>query len=414
MRRVTTGWQLGPDNGAATRRPNEVLRCIYCTGRGAASDEHIWPRALGGDACPQGVFRTKQVCQNCNTTIGQWVDGAFCKSCFIQHQVGASELQYLDPAVPGILRPIYMGFDTEIPLNSGLVCERWLGAAGDHIYHIHEKDDDRWVVFAGGDFIKRRHDAGRVYVVFTSHDVYWARTTLGSVKKFFPKAKLRSLTKFVGMETRGFLAPDEQLTAAEAAEVEFIYARPDRQLQHLPVQFDFADRFLAKLGLGLGHTVLGPAVSASPYSDRLRNLLWSRDADTRDQLGVKGSGYWDARDPAILKLLNWPGAWCLVMAAMREGFALNVCTPGGRLMTMNASDDPSLWPTDTVAKYYPGLVYIILPQRSAVFGPIPVMQFIAHRTGSWRHPDLAKLDALKIDPAKLPPMRRDVAAASVT
>jgi hypothetical protein len=206
------------------------------------------------------------------------------------------------------------------------------------------------------------------------------------------------------METPGFLAPDEQLTTEEQAEVTFIYGRSDQQQQHLPLQIDFADRFLAKLSLGLGHTILGPAVSASPYADKLRNLLWSRDASTRDQLGVKGSGYWQ-QDPAASQLLNWPGAWCLVLTALQQGFALNLSTPGGRLMTMNISDDPSLWAPDIIAKYHPGLVFIIVPQRAAVSGPIPVLQFFAHRSGSWRHPDLAKLEALRVDPAQLPPRR---------
>jgi HNH endonuclease len=381
--------------------------CIYCAGQQRdpnLSDEHIWPAALGGGACPQDIFRSREVCRTCNSIIGQWVDGAFYKSWFIQHEVGTSALQYLDPATPGVLPLIYMGFDTEIPLSEGLVCERWLGPAGDHIYHIHYKDDDRWVVFAGGDFIRRRADAGRVYVAITSQHVYWAQTTLASVADYFPKAKRRSLTTFVGMETPGFLAPNEQLTTEEQAEVPFIYGRPDQQQQHLPLQIDFADRFLAKLSLGLGHTILGPAVSASPYADKLRNLLWSRDTSIRDQLGVKGSGYWQ-QDPAAAELLNWPGAWCLVLTALPQGFALNLSTPGGRLMTMNISDDPSLWASDTIAKYYPGLVYIIVPQRRAVFGPIPVLPFFAHRSGSWRHPDLAKLEALKVDPALLPPKR---------
>lgn len=394
-------------------REDEQPWCIYCAGRRRdpkLSDEHIWPAALGGGACPQAVFRTRQVCRTCNNFVGQWVDGAFYKSWFIQHEVGTSALQYLDPAAPSVLPPIYMGFDTEIPLSEGLVCERWLGPAGDHIYHIHQKDEDRWVVFAGGDFVHRRRDRGRVYVAITSRHIYWAQTTLASVKAYFPKAKRRSLTKFVGMETPGFLAPDEQLTAEEETEIAFIYARSDQQHQHLPLQIDFADRFLAKLSLGLGHTVLGPAVSESLYADGLRKLLWSRDPSVSDQFGVKGSGYWHNRDPIASRLLNWPGAWCLVMAAMPEGFGLTLSTPGGRLMTMNISDDPSLWPSDTIARYSPGVVYIVVPQRSAVFGPIPVLRFFAHRSGSWPHPDLAKLETLRADRAQLPPMRPDAPA----
>jgi hypothetical protein len=329
----------------------------------------------------------------------------------MQHEVGQSARSYLDPETPGILPPIYMGFDTELPLADGMACERWLGAAGDHIYHIHEKDDDRWVVFAGGDFIRRRSDPGRVYIAITSHDLYWVKTTLASVAAYFPKAKRRLLTTFntptgEAVEMPGFLRPDEGVTPEEAAEVAFIHARAEQQYQHIPMQIDFADRFLAKLSLGFGHTVLGPAVSASPYADKLRGLLWSRDASTRDQLGVRGSGYWHNQDPIASQLLNWPGAWCLLMVAMPQGFALTVVTPGGRMMTMNISDDPSLWPPETIAEYYPGIVHIVVPQRGAAFGPLPVLRFFAHKSGSWPHPELVKLEALKVDPSKLPPMRQ--------
>jgi hypothetical protein len=298
-----------------------------------------------------------------------------------------------------------MGFDTELPLAEGMVCERWLGSAGDHIYHIHEKDDDRWAVFAGGDFIRRRVDPGRVYVAITSSHVYWAKTTLASVAAYFPSAKRRSLTTFIGMDTPGFLRPDEQLASEEAVEIEFIYARPNLQNQHIALQIDFADRFLAKLSIGLAHTILGPAASASPYADNLRSLLWSRDAAGRESLGVKGSGYWQDQDEVASQGLSWPGAWSITLVAMPDGFALNVCTPGGRTMTMSASDDPSLWPPHVIPTFGQGVVYLVVPQRARAFGPIPFLRFMAHKSRSWPHPDLAALEEMRIDPAALPPMR---------
>jgi hypothetical protein len=384
------------------------IRCIYCDGRRGDpkfSDEHIWPAALGGEACPADIFRTHQVCTSCNNIAGQWVDGAFFKSVFIQQEVALSALRYLDPTTPGVLPLIYMGFDAEIPLAEGMVCERWLGAAGAHIYHIHEKDDDRWAVFAGGDFIRRRMDAGRVYIAIASPSVYWARTALVSVVAHFPKAKRRSLTTFVGLETPGFLRPTESIAPEEAREIDFIFARPNLQNQHLPMQVDFSDRFLAKLSIGLAHTILGSTASASPYADKLRRLLWSRDASERSNLGVKGSSFWTAQDPIAAKALGWPGAWSIYLMAIQEGFAVNLCTPGGRMMTMSASDDPSLWPAHIGSSYGQGVVYVIVPQRSWAVGPIPFLHFVAHKEGSIRHPYLAGLDAMRIDPAQLPPMR---------
>jgi hypothetical protein len=79
---------------------------------------------------------------------------------------------------------------------------------------------------------------------------------------------------------------------------------------------------------------------------------------------------------------------------------------------MNISDDPSLWPPGTLEKYHPGFVYIVVPQRNAAFGPIPILNFFAHKSGSWRHPDLEKLEALKVDPSQLPPRRQEMPASA--
>lgn len=55
--------------------------CIYCDERKHAtafSQEHIWPRALGGAQLPT-LWKTKHVCQDCNTRMGQTIDGPCAK-----------------------------------------------------------------------------------------------------------------------------------------------------------------------------------------------------------------------------------------------------------------------------------------------------------------------------------------------
>jgi len=101
---------------------------------------------LGGAACPE-IFQTEQVCRRCNSLAGQWIDGVFLKSWFVQNETGINAQLYLDPKKPGISPLFYMGFDEEIPLPEGEVCERWIGPAGAHIYHIHQRDDERWHSF---------------------------------------------------------------------------------------------------------------------------------------------------------------------------------------------------------------------------------------------------------------------------
>lgn len=160
------------------------MTCIYCAGRTGDPEmtlEHVWPRALGGDDTP-ALFKTRDVCRTCNSRTGQWVDGAFIRNFFVSNERGMGAHEYLDPSRPGPAPLVYFGFDTEFPTDSGQVCERWLGLAGEHIYHVHQADDPRWEVFAGGDMIRRgRIDPGRVYVFLTSPTEYWALTALHSV-----------------------------------------------------------------------------------------------------------------------------------------------------------------------------------------------------------------------------------------
>lgn len=174
--------------------------CVYCAGRSGdqrASEEHIWPQALGGDFGPP-LFITRQVCKKCNDLAGQWVDRAFLRNFFTSGERSKTSREFLDPKKPTAQTLVFMGQDADFPVRQGEVCERWLGPAGESIYHIHEADDERWLTLAGGDFFKRKRDPGRVYFGLTGSSHYWMFTAILSVVRFFPKAKIRSLTEFGG------------------------------------------------------------------------------------------------------------------------------------------------------------------------------------------------------------------------
>jgi hypothetical protein len=394
------------------------LRCIYCEGRRGDpkfSLEHIWPQALGGAACPK-IFQTDQVCRRCNSLAGQWIDGAFLKSWFLLNEAGINAHLYLDPKKPGASPLFYMGFDEEIPLPKEEVCERWIGPAGAHIYHIHQRDDERWYGFAGGDFLHRqRLDAGRAYIVLTSPTAYWVLASLLSFVAYFPEAKRRCLTTVMGLpDTINVLAPDAgPISASEATEIAFIRGRPDDRAHHhrLSISVDFSDRFLAKLGVGLAHTILGPAVSASPYVGELRGAMWCQDPEERSRFQMRGTGFWrdGSTDDLFSKFAGWPGAWTILLSPQRQGFAVVLFTPSGRPMTIMLSDDPSLWPPHIGSEYGAGLFYVVVPERESAFGPIPLLDFVSHKLGRRRHADLLTLEAMKTDRSLLPPMRPSAA-----
>ncbi|HVI79780.1 MAG TPA: hypothetical protein VM715_16740, partial [Candidatus Acidoferrum sp.] len=333
------------------------------------------------------------------------------KSWFITVEAGLSAQRYLDPKQPGIVPRIYMGFDEEVPVEQDEVCERWSGPAGEHIYHVHGRDDPRWETFVGGDFLRRKSgDHGRVYMFLTSPSWYWSLTAIQSLAAHFPNARRRCLTKLEGdIESLPILNIDDPpISAAEAREVEWILNRPEGSRPgKMPLRIDFSDRFLAKLSIGLSHTVLGPAASASPYADELRRLLWSRNPDERGDLRVRGSGFWDqgALD-AVSKSLGWPGVWTIALAKAGPAFGVALCTPGGKSMSMMISDDPSLWKPSVQSDFHGGVIYLIVPQRNRSFGPVPLPEYVSHRLGRSKNMDLIDLKELEIDLRQLPEKRR--------
>jgi hypothetical protein len=388
------------------------IGCIYCAGRRndpKMSLEHIWPDALGGTAAP-ALFKTRNACRSCNNLAGQWVDGAFLKSWFVSHEAGAAARLYLDPQKPGIVPMVYMGMDQEFPVQPGEICERWVGAAGGHVYHVHTEDDDKWHGYAGGDFIARKKfDAGRAYLVLTSQSLYWALTALQSFAAQFSRARLFCVTKLDGMPPTLAHSYVEEKDASkiEVDEISWIRARPDGQQQphKFSLRLDFSDRFLAKLSLGLGANILGERYLDSPYAGELRKLLWLQGGIGTVEPAVKGRNYWqEPQTPHLSKILSWPGAWTILLLAPREGFVLHVNTPSGRGMTMALSDDCTFWSGADFQTYRDGAVFIAVPARQVFVGPISLPLYLAHQLGSFSESNLASLAAMRADPALLPKM----------
>jgi len=387
------------------------MTCIYCAGRrgdSAMSLEHIWPQSLGGAASPQ-LFKSNDVCETCNSLAGLWVDGAFLKSWFVTNESSMSARQYLDPAVPGIAPFHYMGIDQEFPNQAEHICERWTGQAGEHIYHIHLADQDRWYGYAGGDIIRRKKvDAGRAYLVLTSQSTYWNLTALKSFVVQFKGVRLFCLTKVQGMpiDLATVFTNENEASAIENSEIAWIRARPNGAIQQMraSLRLDFSDRFLAKLSLGIGANLFGEAFCSSPYAGELRKLLWPKSATHDDLPKIRGQNFWQENILSAKSLdVGWPGVWTILLNGVREGFALHVCTPGGRGMTMAISEDNQLCSSAEFQSYHLGSMFFAIPARQTFIGPVSLPNFLAHRLGNYNDPILASMEALKCDPNQFTP-----------
>ena len=403
-------WQSRVSGGAHMDVARRI--CIYCGCdklSGEFSLEHIWPSALGGSLCGD-LFKTSDVCRQCNEKSGLWVDGEFLKSWFIKNEVALAQYPYLDPAVPAAISLVYLGIQTDLSISDGLVCERWVGPSGDHIYHFHAADENKWFGYAGGNIIARQGpDPGRAYIVLATQQRYWVHTALLSFAAHFSRAKRCCLTEVVGAPDswRDLLPRPDGTDEIQARELALIRASGDKAFQaNVPVRMDVPKRFLSKIALGLGFNLLGDAFLATPYALQLRAVLHESDAQKRAAMDLRASSYLQSVvDGPLTQTLRWDGAWVLVIAIISGTLSLLVSTPSGRLLAVAISDDSALWANGRLKDYQLGQAFLILPQRREFVGPVSLPEYVLHRWGTQCHAQLTRLEGLRVDPSRLPDKR---------
>lgn len=379
------------------------MRCIYCDQDPASRNppityslEHIWPEALGGTLCNH-IFKTRRVCTRCNELAGQWVDGVFLKSWFLQNELSLAAQEFLDPNIPTIAPPIYFGPLSDFPTSDDLVCERWAGLGGAHIYHVHPQDEPEWFGYAGGNPRKRKDvSAGRAYLMLASPEPYWWISDLASFHKIFSRSKRYCVTEIIGLPdhlSAICCPPLDENDLEQKREIEYIRSRKKNELQASPeIRIDYSRRFLVKLALGLGFTLLGDAFLSTNYAKTLRLALWQRDIRKRSKLPVRGTDFHSGPTPHLGDALGIRGAWVILIDSADECLCLSVFTPTARTATIVISDDPMIWQPMLPEEMSVGTVFIVQPQRKLFSGPIALPTYLAHKSG---HPLLPLLEDLE-------------------
>src|SRR6266849_9315440 len=113
--------------------------CSYCWREKPdeeITDEHVLPRALGGNLEPRNPFLLRSVCKTCNVVSGRHIDGPFLRSWFFNNYRAENARKYIDLSVNPIVPLTYLG-GVQTDLATDKSCEMWLGPAGDRVYHFH-------------------------------------------------------------------------------------------------------------------------------------------------------------------------------------------------------------------------------------------------------------------------------------
>jgi hypothetical protein len=387
--------------------------CIYCGKEKPDNEftkEHIWPDALGGDHLPD-LWRTDDVCANCNNMSGLFVDGSFIKSWLGSAERAFGAMEYLSPNRPAaaVIPLNYMGVLAKVPTRESEIAEYWSGPCGARIIHIRPKDsEEHWASYAGGDPRSKPSGAGRVYIALASRQLFWIVVSLASFKAHFTKAERFVVNMEVPAESRGSFSNPDLNNSGQAGDMEMVTAvtsaGPSDDIRvKAVIKLDVGDRFLAKLGLAIGHKLLGAPFLASDYAKNLQRAFREADVKKRRQIPLHGTGYLDEIGlRGSERVLFWPGGWVLLLNIVDQQLVLTIVAPSSRTMVLVVCDNPTLVSKLDKA-YRDGSVWITIPALGQAVGPIPLPNYIAHQTNAWRLPELVALANQRTDPKALPP-----------
>jgi hypothetical protein len=381
--------------------PAPLFSCLYCGLDKPATEssiEHAIPQFLGGDAAPKR-FQLKNVCRQCNSRLGLWVDASFKKSWLVTNAL-ASQARLLctsvdDPGLPAI----YIG-RAEIPelhIAEGTTAEHWIGPSGETIVWVRP-DDTRMTTYAGGNPIDAKRKASTVYFFPTRTDDVGLRLGLAALDRMFQKAKARKILgatcvdedgRPTSLLPPGFVAPD---AAEEAAVAAIRSAIETGELQaRFGMNLLFDERFICKMALGVGYALFGDALLSRPEAQHLRAGVWPPFGQPKPPF--RGKKTTASVDQSIGTLTHYPGAIVLIVAHSAGSWSLTLTlTPelsftveiaGGGLAS-NAIDEEV------------GYALVLVPYLDEAF-ETTLADLIAHNLGQATHAQLSMFDKRRSD-----------------
>ena len=388
-----------------------LVICFYCgkrKPRAEFSDEHIWPDALGGDHVSQ-FWRTDDVCANCNSMSGVFVDGGFIRGWAGSAERGMDVRQYMSLTDPlKIVLPLdYLGCLAHSAIQPDEVAEWWIGPCGATIVHFRPAETEEFLVsYLGGDPRAKRKRAGRAYILLASQAEYWIIAELASFKRHFKRARRFVVNMDVPAKWTSFAQADRndhsQSTDLEVLDMIQAAAKAGASVPTQQVlRTDTGHRFLCKLGLAVGCKLFGSEFGNHVQGTQLRQAFREADPIRRQQIPIRGSGYFNEPAQSPLAILRWPAGWVLIVQRLGRALSLTIVTPSGKPMAVQITDDPDLTAT-LGSEYKDGLVWVTVPSLREAAGPIPMPDYAAHLIGEKFCTELSGLVAQRIDPATLP------------
>ena len=147
---------------------------------------------------------------------------------------------------------------------------------------------------------------------------------------------------------------------------------------------------MAKIAIGIGYSLFGRPALESAYGDTLFKALWQRESD--DPSDIQGvTPLTHQGDPQFLQLTGDNSAVTLMIMPSPEGVAINLNIGAALHWTVKCAD-LSVVTREAMAEIQGGQVITLY--RQLQWGKeLPLMDYVAHKSGAKENPHLSAIAA---------------------
>ena len=373
-----------------------MRECIYC-GELKAEDmftmEHVIPQCLGGAYAPEEL-KTRDVCKDCNSNLGLFVDASFEKNHLVSNILHLNARAFFDPADPTSLPLCCHGYsDLALPgMTDAEVCELWLGPFGESVYWVRPKDE-RLYWYAGGNPRTVKQKKSRAYFFFTEASKKNLELVLLSFRDAFRRRKVRkiSCTTIEGFDIAsiGFSEPDD----LDHERVSYLLQQTRGKQQvhgQMSINVHFDQRFMSKLALGLSHVLFDKEVRNSRYSQELRKALWFRLGDPIP--AVRGITTFSSRELPAKEYMSFEHGVTLTVCPVDD--AVGIILSIGRTLTpaVMCAEIRELNKTQ-ISHLGEGFSLILFDSLQKCV-KLTMPELVAHNLGMVKHSELSQIEKL--------------------
>ncbi|MFC3674058.1 HNH endonuclease [Ferrovibrio xuzhouensis] len=369
--------------------------CIYCEKEKPASEmtlEHVIPKFLGG-ACAPDRLKTNRVCQKCNNDLGLFVDASFAKSYLVEGWLNQQAFRCYDPKKPTGLPLIFLHkLRLELPGISEIEdCDLYSGPLAERIIWVRHKDE-RLYWYTGGNPRTAKDRESRAYFFLSkrSHqdfDVVW-RTFHAAFKGQKVRKVLAAQIEGLNPIDFGFSPPDaldQQRIDFLTEPRNFVAEQPKGQVA-LNLHHDF--RFLAKLARGIGFCLVGDKALTGRYAEEVSQALRYRAGS--EMPALRGVGSLHLAVGTAGEIIGHESAVVVILSQIPEGIGISLHI-GPRVSSAVLCLEAGILTDGDRKSIGNGVALILFPFLGRAV-ELPLLDYLLHRLGQFRHPDLAQIE----------------------